>query len=43
MHNIDREVVSEKTRPMLSHINVGTGIELNCQRACRNYKEYRWL
>ena len=38
VHNIDRITFSEKTKPMLSHVNIGTGTDLTIRKLAETIK-----
>ncbi len=38
VHNIDRTTFSEKTRPMLSHVNIGTGTDMTIRELAETIK-----
>ncbi len=38
LHNMDRRILSEKTRPMLSHVNVGSGSDLTIKELAETVK-----
>ena len=38
VHNYDREVLSKSTQPNLSHINVGTGIDVTIKELAETIK-----
>lgn len=38
VHDIDREIFSEKTRPMLSHINIGAGTDVTIKELAETIK-----
>ena len=39
VHNLEQVVYAENTEPMLSHINVGTGLEVTIERLAHTIKE----
>lgn len=38
-HNLDKNIISEKTHPMLSHVNVGTGTDVSITEIAHIIKE----
>jgi GDP-L-fucose synthase len=38
VHNIDRTTFSEKTKPMLSHVNIGTGTDMTIRKLAETIK-----
>ena len=39
IHNLDQEIFLTQTQPMLSHINVGTGIDITIKELAIEIKE----
>ena len=39
VHNLDREILSRTTQPMLSHINVGTGVDITIRELAEIVKD----